>query len=162
MSNPIKLGTLSLSIILLAGCIADDSGTDGASNEFTPIEFIITSEGSQTDVTGGQVLVAKNSDRFNEISLQIPSISGVQPNPNFDENEAVFLLTNISACSSLEITDISENEYTRLITATEVYSSNPGLCDPTIEAFQQLDYSVVEFERSGKPVSVLYKTRNDY
>lgn len=162
MSNSIKLGVLSLGIVLIAGCIVDDSESDDTLNEFTPIEFIITSEGSQTDVTGGQILVAKNSDRFNEVSLKIPSITGVQPNPNFDENEAVFLLTNIGACSILEVTDVSENEYTRLITATNVFLSNPGLCDPIVEAFQRLDYAIVEFERSGKPVSVLYKTRNDY
>ncbi|MGR6871548.1 hypothetical protein ACU6U9_04410 [Pseudomonas sp. HK3] len=72
------------------------------------------------------------------------------------------MLTNIGVCSNLEITEVSENNETRLITATEVYEFNPGLCDPSVEALDKLDYAMVEFERSSKPVSVVYKTRNDY
>lgn len=159
-----KLGVLCLSMTLLIGCDVEDSDSDSdrGINEYTPIDFTIASEGTQSDLAGGQILEAKNSERLNEIWLNIPSISGVAPNPNFEINEVVVLLTNISVCSSLEITEVSENDYTRLITATEVYSSNPGLCDPSIEALGKLDYAIVEFQRSGKPVSVIYDIRNDY
>ena len=77
-------------------------------------------------------------------------------------NEVAVLLINIGIFSSLEKTDISENNETRLITATEVYECNPVLCDLSVEALDKLDYAMVEFERSSKPVSVVYKTRNDY
>ncbi len=157
-----KIGVLCLSVTLLAGCDMEESDSDESVLEYTPIDFTIASEGTQSDVTGGQILEAKNSNRFNEIWLDIPSISGTVPNPNFENNEVIVLLSTIDVCSSLEITEVSENDYTRLITATEVYSSNPGLCDPSVEAFGKYDYAMVEFKRTAKPVSVIYKVRNDY
>lgn len=162
MNNLNRLGVLCLCSALLAGCDFSDSETDDNEIEYTPIEFTIASEGTQSDVTSGQILEAKNSNRFNEIWLDIPSISGTDPNPNFENNEVMVLLSTINVCSSLEITEVSENDYTRLITATEVYSSHPGLCDPSEDAFGKFDYAMVEFERSTKPVSVIYKVRNDY
>lgn len=162
MNNLKTLGLLCLGVTLLSGCELEDSECDETAIEYTPIEFTIASEGSQSDVTGGQILEAKNSNRFNEIWLDIPSISGTAPNPNFENNEVVVLLSTIDVCSSLEITEVSENDYTRLITATEVYSSNPGLCDPSIDAFGKYDYAMVEFKRTNKPISVIYKIRNDY
>ena len=151
-----------LSAALILGCEFENSDTDDSVIEYTFIDFTIASEGTQSDVTGGQILEVKNENRFDEIWLGIPSISGVAPSPNFETNEIVVLLTNINVCSNLEITEVSENDYTRLITATEVYTSNPGLCDPSEEAFGKFDYAMVEFERSAKPVSVIYKVRNDY
>ena len=162
MNNFNKLGVFCLSVILLVGCDFEDSDTDDSDTEYTPIDFTITSEGIQSDVTGSQILEAKNSNEFDKILLDIPSISGEAPNPNFETNQVVVLLTNIDVCSKLEVSEVSENDYTRLITATEVYSSHPGLCDPSEDAFGKFDYAIVEFERSAKPVSVVYEVRNDY
>ena len=162
MNNLNKLGLLCLSATLLLGCDFEDSDTDKNDIEYTPIDFTIASEGIQSDVIGSQILEAKNSNGFDEILLNIPSISGAAPNPNFETNQVVVLLTNIGVCSNLEISEVSENDYTRLITATEVYSSNPGLCDPSEEAFGKFDYAIVEFERTIKPVSIIYEVRNDY
>jgi hypothetical protein len=162
MNSLNKLGVLCLIVTLLLGCDFEGTGTDESVIEFTPIDFTIASEGIQSDVTDRQILEAKNSNSFDEILLDIPSISGAAPNPNFETNQVVVLITNIDVCSNLKISEVSENNYTRLITATEVYSFNPGLCDPSEEAFGKFAYAMVEFERSAKPVSVIYKVRNDY
>lgn len=160
MSNFIKINVFILNLILLCGCVAEDSNYN--ENKLEKIEFTITSQGTQSDVSGGQVITVKNSSMFDEVSLRIPSISGSSAEPNFEENQATFLLSNISACSSLEITQVSENKHTRLITVTEVVDTNPGLCDPSPEGFSNLKYVIIEFKRSGMPVSILYETRNNY
>ena len=160
MRNFIKINVFIFNLVFLSGCVPEDSNDD--KNKFEKIEFTITSQGTQSDVFGGQVITVKNSDMFDEISLRIPSISGASAEPNFEENQATFLLSNISACSSLEITQVSENMHTRLITVTEVINTNPGLCDPSPEGFSNLEYAIIEFKRAGMPVSVLYETRNNY
>lgn len=160
MRNFITISAFIFSLILLSGCVAEDSSDDD--NEFENIEFSITSQGTQSDVSGGQVITVKNSSMFDEVSLRMPSISGSSAEPNFEENQATFLLSNISACSSLEITQVNENKHTRLITVTEVVDTNPGLCDPSPEGFSSLKYAIIEFKRSGMPVSILYETRNNY
>ncbi|MDH5218159.1 MAG: hypothetical protein OEX19_10710 [Gammaproteobacteria bacterium] len=132
-------------------------------SSYDPIDFIIASQGTQTDVVGGQLLEARNENRFNEIMSTIPSISGEDPNPNFEINQVIVILSSISVCSSMEITDVSENEFTRLVTVTEVFNSDPSLCDPTPEAFDNLEYAIVEFKRdSHDSVSTIYKRRNDF
>ena len=149
--------------VSISGCIADSTANGNDEINFIPIDFKIASQGTQIDVPGGQVLEARSWDRFNAIWSTIPSISGESPNPNFVNNQVVVLLSTINACSSLEITDVSENGYTRIVTATEVYASDPGLCDPALEAITAKEYAIVEFERGGyKPVSVIYKQRNDF
>jgi hypothetical protein len=147
---------------LLVGCMAESSDSEAEGSEYSSIEFNIVSQGSQTDVPGGQIIEAKNEDRFTDIWATIPSITGESPNPDFENNQVVFILSRINACSFLEITDVSENESTRLVTVTEVITVNPGLCDPTLEAFIALEYAIVEFELSGLPTSVIYKKRNDF
>ena len=160
MRNFIKVNALIFNYILLSGRVAQDSNDD--ENKFKNIEFSITSQGTQSDVSGEQVITVKNSNMFDEVSLRIPSISGSAAEPNFEENQATFLLSNISACSSLEITQVSENIHTRLITVTEVKNTAPGLCDPSPESITNLEYAIIEYKRAGLPVSILYETRNNY
>lgn len=153
---------ICLSTTLLMGCNLDISDSDDSTTEFTEIGFTIASEGTQSDIMGGQILEAKYSHHFNDILLNIPSYSGSVPSPNFEINEVVVLLSTSDACSSLEISGVSENDDTRLMTVTEVFAFDPALCDPSPEALGKLDYAMVEFERTAKPVSVIYKVRRNY
>ncbi len=146
----------------ISGCMSDNSAIGTDESEFMSVEFRVASQGTQTDVPGGQILEARNEARFTDIWGTIPSISGESPNVDFEKNQVVVILSQISACSSLEVTDVSENEYTRLVSLAEVFTSDPGLCDPTPEAFNLLEYAIIEFERKGLPVSVMYTTRYDF
>ncbi|AJQ97201.1 hypothetical protein [Gynuella sunshinyii] len=154
---------LSLGSMLLSSC--SDSNAQSFNdnlNDFVNIDFVVVSQGYQTDQEGGQLLVANNQQRFTDIWQTIPSISGETPNPDFESNQVAIILTTISVCSSLEITSVSENEETILLEATKVTTTNPGLCDPTPEAFGQRDYAMVEFARTSKPVSIIYRARDEF
>lgn len=144
------------------GCKNETQETSIDGNGFSAIDFNISSQGRQSDIHNQQILVAINENIFNDILLAIPSMSGQLLAPNFETNQAVVLLSTIGPCSSLEITDVSENNDTRLITVTKVTESDPGLCNPTINAFYELEYAIVEFKRSSLPVSVAFKSKNDY
>jgi hypothetical protein len=159
MKRIISSVILSTSIIYLSGCLSESSATE---NDFNKVDFKITSQGSQSDTHGGQLIVALNEIQFNELLNRIPSISGDYPEPDWGNNEVVTILSRISACSALEVTSVTENSETTLITVSNVTSTDPALCDPTIEAFQSLEYAMVEFVRNNKPVSVIYKNRDDY
>jgi len=139
-------------------------GSMGGINEkeFYPIEFRVASQGAQSDVPGGQVLEAVNEARFNQIWATLPSMTGEKPILDFEKNQAVVILSQIVVCSSIEITDVSENAHTTLVTVTEVVEIEPGLCDPRPNTGELRKYAVVEFEYNGLPVSVLYQKRNDY
>jgi len=151
---------LALSITMTA-CV-EDSEADTNDDKYIAKEFNIISQGWQTDLPGGRILNARNQDVFNEIWLTIPSISGQTPYPDFESNQVAVILTGISACSSLELSSVEEDDYTTLITITEVYTEDPGLCDPTVEAFSHNQYVMLEFIRDPKPVSVLFDKRNEY
>jgi hypothetical protein len=159
MKRIISSVVLSIAIIYLSGCLSESNAKE---DKFNNVDFQITSQGSQNDTHGGQLIVALNEIQFNELLNRIPSISGDYPEPDWDNHEVVTILSHISACSDLEVTSVTENSETTLITVSNVTSSDPSLCDPTIEAFQSLEYAMVEFVRNNKPVSVIYKNRDDY
>ena len=148
--------------ILIQACSDSNAQNQQLENGFTNVPFSVLSQGHQTDETGGQLLVAKNEARFDEIWQSVPSISGDIPDPNFETNQVATVLSTIAACASLEVTNVSENGETTLIEITKVISSDPGLCDPTLEAFSQLQYAMVEFERNSMPISILYRTRSEF
>ena len=157
----IKIGLFSLSAILLTGCIPDDSESTNDFEEFTPFNFKVLSQGTQNDIEGGQMLEVRNIDRYTEVLQTIPSASDVTSTPDFETSHVVFLLANTDACSGLEITEVSENDSTVLITATLVYEQQPFSCPLEDEGSQQLNYAVIEYGRTGMSASVIYKTRFD-
>ncbi|WP_445355684.1 hypothetical protein ACJJI5_04950 [Microbulbifer sp. EKSA008] len=140
------------------------SGPGGSENEdkFSEKEYNLFSQGYQTDIPYAKILTAYNQEAFNNIWLTIPTISGDTPYPDFEVNQAVVILTEITVCSILEVTSVEENSYTTLITITQVYNIEPALCDPSPEGFYRYEYAMIEFERDFKPVSVLFKERDDY
>lgn len=114
------------------------------------------------DVVGGQILEAKQANRWDEILSTIPAMTGDTMDVNFASNEVLVLLSSFGVCSKLEITDVSDNTQTRLINATQVYSFVPGLSNPTKDPLSKRAHAMVTFDRSVKPVSVLYQAQNDY
>jgi len=147
--------------MLLIGCIPDESESNNDFGEFTPYNFKVLSQGTQNDIEGGQVLEVRDLDRYTEILQSIPSASDVTATPNFETSHVVFLLANTDACSALEINEVSENDSTVLITATLAYKQHPYVCPLEDESSQQLNYAIIEYQRTGMSASVLYKTRFD-
>ncbi|WP_444943523.1 hypothetical protein ACJJIK_18490 [Microbulbifer sp. ZKSA006] len=74
-----------------------------------------------------------DQEEFNNIWLTIPTISGDTPCPDFEVNQAVVILTEITVYSGLEVMN-----------------------------FDRCQYAMIEFERGNKPVSVLFKEKNGY
>jgi hypothetical protein len=77
-------------------------------------------------------------------------MSGDVPLPDFVNIHMVTILSSISSanCAGLNVILVTDNEYTRTNELEEVVTVNPGLCDPTPEAFSRNVYILVEFEQS--------------
>ncbi|GAA3914964.1 hypothetical protein [Litoribacillus peritrichatus] len=148
-------------VFSLSGCL-EDSNAQTAENIFTPVEFSVISQGSQSDLSTEQYLVAKNEDRFNEIWLSVPSISGDVPLVDFAENNVLTVLSSIGVCSGLEVTNVEENEHTIIFNLTEVVTFDPGLCDPSPEAFENFSYAMIAYPKIFKNVSVVWGYREDF
>lgn len=154
-----KLSILGLSVFLLLGCIPEDAEQDNDFGEFNSIPFNILSQGTQNDVPGGRFIEVRNLSRFTDVIQEVPSMSDVITAPDFEQRHAVFVFTDTDACSSLDISDISENAATVLITATITYSTSQPFCDQENETSNQLNYVILDYQRTGMKASILYKTK---
>jgi hypothetical protein len=56
---------------------------------------------------------------FDESSFLKSNITGSSKEPSFEEDQITVLLSDVSTCSSLEITTVSENIDARLIICNE-------------------------------------------
>jgi hypothetical protein len=148
--------------LLVVGCSSESNADDSLPP--SQIEFNISSSGSQSDIQQGILREIRNHSQFSELIQSMPSMSGDIPLPNFDNIHMVAIQSSISSanCSGLNVISVTDTEYTRTIEVEEVVTVNPGLCDPSPEAFSSNKYLLIEFEQSNKPISVVYSYRENF
>jgi hypothetical protein len=155
------LGTAVLWLgTLTSGCLSDSKAEQG--DGYKTIPYSLVSEGSQSDFQNQHHEVITNSDQFSNFLSSAPSINGEIPNPDFSSETIISVLAGFGVCTALEVSSVKDNNETVLINLVKVYTVNPGLCDPSPEAFETKHYAFISIDRTTKPVSFVYATRNDY
>lgn len=146
--------------IFIYGCISDSEAEQG--DEYKAIPYSLASKGSQQDIQSQRHDVISSSDQFSNLLSSLPSITGEIPNPDFSNQTIISILAGFGVCTALEISSVKESDETILINLIKVNTVDPGLCDPSPEGFLTKHYVFISIEKTMKPVSYIYATRNDY
>jgi len=155
---------LLLLVSLVGGCSPDSLADSSLPDISEQVEFSVTSNGSQLEIDHAQINEINTYTHFSDLIMQIPSMSGDIPLPDFNSIDMVAILSGVSAanCSRLNILAVTDDEYTRTVEVEELIHTAPGLCDPSVDAFSSRLYIFVEVSKTHKPVSVIYSDRESF
>ena len=145
---------------ILAGCISDSEAE--AVDEFTDLSFAIVSESTQSDIRNQRLEAITNVSEFSQLISSAPSMKGALTNPDFSSTTLSAVFPGFSPCTDIEASSVQENADTAAINLTKVITVFPGLCDPSPQGLSNKDYALISTDRITKPISFLFKKRNDY
>lgn len=149
-----------LAILGVSGCVSNTEANHD--NGFENTSYSVISEGNQTDIQSQRHEIVSDSESYSALLSSVPSITGEIPSPNFSTNSIVSIFSDFGPCTDIEVSSVEENSETLLVNLVQVYTVDPGLCDPSPEAFSTKPYLLISIKNTSKPVSFKYRRRNDF